>query len=80
MSISRLQLSDIKIWRLDGTSNFTVKSGYNFLLHGNVSTLQSIAPPTTKHFFNTLWALQLPQKSIFIYGKFTKISCLLMQT
>lgn len=67
---------------MDGSREYTAKSGYMLLLHGNIAKLNCpdkliVTMDTT--FFPKLWALVLPQKIKSIYGIHTMIFYLLMR-
>lgn len=65
ISLSSLQILDIRIWRVDSTRVYTVKSGYRLLTQSKLpkqNTLNDSIGITTTTFFTKLWFLQLPQK------------------
>ncbi|KAK5775182.1 hypothetical protein PVK06_043051 [Gossypium arboreum] len=63
--LSRLQIPDIRIWRVHGSVVYTVKSGYRLLTQSKLPK-QNIPNDSTgitaTTFFTKLWSLQLPQK------------------
>lgn len=63
--IGYLSTPDIKVWRVDNSRVYSVKSGNKLLLHQKLSNfgcpkLQAI--DLQAKFFTTLWALQVPHK------------------
>ncbi|MBA0618653.1 hypothetical protein Godav_027966 [Gossypium davidsonii] len=63
--LAKSPIPDTKIWRLEGSSMYIMKSDYKLLVQGKSDLQQALSNPmafSEKDFFLELWALQFSEK------------------
>lgn len=71
--LAKSPIPDTKIWRLEGSSMYIMKSDYKLLVQGKSDFQQALSNPmafSEKDFFSELWALQFSEKIKITMWKF----------
>lgn len=62
ISLARLPQDDFLAWRGEPTGEYTVRSGYRLLLHGNSINNNGYNPSENRKCYKNLWKSDLPSK------------------